>query len=415
MASIRAFDGHFVHSDIAHVVASPPYDALTPEERHEFARANPRNYLNVMRSLEEFPADERPTHDELLDVNSQKLREFFDQGVYNYKEEPCLFLYRLSIDGHVQTGVVAEVPIEEYDLGLIKKHEHTQQDKEDQLTAYQEVVGASSSPVCLAYPRSEAINSMISRLTREEPLLEFTALDGLTQTIWCVEKASDIAQFAELFATVPVTYLTDGHHRCAAGSRYAAKMRETNPDHTGDEPYNFILVALFPDDELRILPYNRCVRDLNGLSVPGFLERLREIFDVRALEGDDPEAAAPRSRGELSMLLDGVWYRLRAQNGLLANVDPVRSLDVMLLQEHVLRPLLGIEDPRSDPRLLYVAGTFHMRGLVERCAQGWRVAFAVYPTSIEQLMAVADADQVMPPKSTWFDPKARSGLFLKMR
>lgn len=415
MASIRPFDGHFVRSDVAHLVASPPYDALTPEQRHDFALANPRNYLNVMRSLEEFPAHERPTHDELLDVNSQKLRALFAEGVYAYKEEPCLFLYRLSVDGHVQTGVVAEIPIDEYDRGLIKKHEHTQQDKEDQLTAYQEVVGASSSPVCLAYPNSDAIGTLISRLTRAEPLLEFTAHDGLTQTIWCIEEASDIAQFAELFATVTVTYLTDGHHRCAAGSRYAAKRRAANPAHTGDEPYNFLLVALFPDDELRILPYNRCVRDLNGLSVPEFLARLGEIFEVKVLDCGMPDEAAPRGKGELAMLLDGAWYRLQARNGLAAHEDPVRSLDVMLLQEQVLGPLLGIDDPRTDPRLLYVAGSFKMSGLVARCEEGWRVAFAVYPTSIEQLMAVADADQVMPPKSTWFDPKARSGLFLKMR
>ena len=416
MSTIRPFEGYIVKQDHAQEVASPAYDTLTPAQRYEYATRHPRNYLNVIRSMEEYPDHIRPSEDELLAANAAKLKELIDGGAFIYTERPCFFIYRLRMEGHVQTGLVAEVPMEEYDTGLIKKHENTRHDKEDQLARHQEIVGASSSPVCLAYKERPEISEWMVTLTSREPLIDFVSEDGVAQTVWCIDDGGVQRQLMALFAEVPVTYVTDGHHRCAAGSRYASKMRATNSKHTGEEPYNFLLVGLFPDTQLRIVAYNRCVKDLNDLSVTEFIQRLKHAFEIEALTVQHASQAEPRRRREMAMFLENRWYRLTVKSHIVSENDPVRSLDVMILHDQILEPLLGIEDPRTDPRIEYVAGTFGLSGLQDRCSPGGRgVAFAIYPTSIDQIIAVADVDKVMPPKSTCFDPKVRSGLFVRIR
>jgi uncharacterized protein (DUF1015 family) len=254
----------------------------------------------------------------------------------------------------------------------------------------------------------------MDKLTSTEPILDFVSEDGVAQTVWCIDDEDVQKQLTALFAEVPVTYVTDGHHRCAAASRYAAKMRAANPEHTGDEPYNFLLVGLFPDTELRIVAYNRCIKDLNDLSLESFIQRLKETFDIEALTVQHAEQAEPRRPREMAMCIDSQWYRLTAKSHIINEKDPIRSLDVMILHDHILEPILGIEDPRTDPRIEYVAGTFGLSELQDRCAlEGQGAAFAIYPTTIDQLIAVADVDKVMPPKSTCFDPKVRSGLFVR--
>lgn len=411
MTAIRPFECYYASPELAKEVACPAYDAMTPCQRHEFALAHPLNYLNVMRSCEEFPEDQRPPLDENLQRNSARLRTLIRDGVFVYNDTPGLYLYRLTVDDHVQTGLIAEIPVDEFDDGRIKKHEHTQRDKEDALIRYRNEVRASSTPISLTYPADPGIDRIVERVQAREPLIDFVSEDGVFQTIWFIGDPKEIGELQQAFAAFDALYLTDGHHRAAMCEKWAAWRRAENPEHTGDEPYNFVLTAIFPDAQMRILEYNRVVRDLNGLSSEALLEALAGKFDVRPLAG----GARPQRRHQFSMYLDSRWYALSAHDGLVDESDPVGSLDACLLQEHVLGPLLGIDDPRQDPRLDYVPGAFGLDKLEDRVHQGWAVAFACHPTSVHELMAIAEAGEVMPPKSTWFDPKVRSGLLVRLR
>lgn len=415
MTAIRPFQCYYASPELAKDVACPAYDAMTPGQRHEFAHAHPLNYLNVMRSTEEFPEDQRPGFDENLQRNCDRLQELIRDHVFVFNERSGLYLYRLSVDGHVQTGLVAELPIAEFDEGRIKKHEHTQREKEDVLIRYRDRVRASSTPITLTYHADETVDELIERVQKHEPLIEFASEDGVTQTLWFVGEPDEIATLQQAFARQEALYLADGHHRTAVCQKWAAKRREENPEHTGDEPYNFVMVAMFPDDQMRILEYNRVVRDLNGLSEDEFLAALRERFEVEPLNIVAADEARPSKRHEFSMYLGSRWYGLAARSDLVPEDDPVRALDVCLLQEQIIGPILGVGDPRTDPRIDYVPGAFGQDELERRVQQGWAVAFACYPTSVSELMAVADAGEVMPPKSTWFDPKVRSGLLVRLR
>jgi len=411
MTGIRAFDGHLVSTQRVKQVVSPAYDSLNSLERHEFGLAHPGNYINAMRSCDEYPEGEQPTQEEILRINAAHLRRMLAQGDFNKLEQPSIFVYRLAVDGHQQTALVCEISIDHYDNGDVRRHEHTRSDKEDLLADYLEVVGASSSPVCLAYHEDRKIDELTRSIMASPPLLDFSTHDDVQQTLWQVADPSVIERFAGLFAAITTTYLTDGHHRFAAGSRFAARRRKEQPDYSGDEKFNYILVALFPSNQLRILPFNRCVQDLNGKTRDEFLSALSDTFEVRAT---DASGAEPKGKHRYGMCLEGEWYALKLKSAADLDNDPVRALDVNVLQDFILSPLLGILDARSNPRLDYVAGDSGMAGLEQRCEAGWAVAFACYPTSIEELMTVADLGEVMPPKSTYFDPKMRSGIFLRL-
>jgi len=415
MLTVRPFEGYLVAPERVHDVAAPAYDALTPAQRHTFARAHPDNYVNAMRSLEEFPATERPGLDELLARNKRNLDKLLEQGAFRYTGRPCLFVYRLRVDEHEQTGLVCETPVDEYDRGIIKKHEHTQTAREDQLARYNDVVGAASSPVCLTYTHQSELDRIVSEHVASEPVIDFISEDGVAQTIWCIDDPGAIQHIRECFTGLGQAYLTDGHHRAAAGSRFAAMRRGANPGHTGDEAYNFLLVVLFPDNQMRILAYNRHVSDLNGHTPDSLVEALSGRFRVEALSGVSPGQAAPSGPREFTMLLEGACYRLTVDAATIPPDDPVASLDIQILHERILDPYLGVADLRTDERCQAVAGAVGMEGLAERCRDNGGVAFACHPMSIRELMAVADAGLVMPPKSTWFDPKVRSGLFLRLR
>lgn len=413
MTTIRPFPCYHVSPELAREVACPAYDAMTPRQRHEFAAANPRNYLNVMRSTEEYPESERPGFDLNLQRNSACLQRLIAEGVYVYNDRPGFYLYRLVVDDHVQNGLVAELPVEEYDQGGVKKHEHTRRDKEDTLIRYRDEVRASSTPISLTYPGSDEVDRIVDEVRETEPLIDFTSDDGVRQQLWFIGDPGYIKALERTFADFDAVYLTDGHHRAAVCQRWAAKRRAENPDHTGDEPYNFVLSVLFPDRENRILEYNRVVNDLGDLGPEQLIEALREHFEVERMDGDD--GYRPEARHQFGMYIDGHWYRLTAHDGLVDESDPVHSLDVCLLQTYILGPLLGIEDPRQDPRLDYVPGCYPIEELERRVDSDGGVAFACYPTSAAELMAIADAGEVMPPKSTWFDPKVRSGLLVRLR
>jgi uncharacterized protein (DUF1015 family) len=320
-----------------------------------------------MRSLEEFPASERPSLESLLERNRRHLERLLSQGAFRDTGGECLFIYRLRVDDHEQVGLVGEVPVDEYDQGVIKQHEHTQTNREEQLVRYNEVVGAASSPVCLTYAHHPGIDAVTTQWMKSPPVIDFVADDGVAQAIWCVDDRDVQERLRQYFIEVGEAYLTDGHHRAAAAFPVCTFAAAAESSHTGDEPYNYLLVALFPDDQVRILAYNRYVTDLNGITVDELLDALNELFEVEYL-GDVPAGQAEPSRPrEFTMLLEERWYRLRVDPSSIAEADPVDSLDITILHERVLGPILGIADVRCDERCESVSGASGMAGLAERC------------------------------------------------
>ncbi len=412
MPKIKPFEGYLVKNDVAAEVVAPEYDAVPAHIRREFADSNPQNFLNTIRLQDDFDPASPPTHDELLTFNRENLHRLLAEGYFEQYQEPCIFIYELTHGIHAQTGVVCEISVDEYDQGHIRKHENTRRDREDLLAQYQKVVGVASCPISLAYPQNHAIDEFIAEQVTTQPMLDFTTGDDVHQRVWCVESAASQRLLSDLFEGVENTYLTDGHHRAASGWRYAEMMRETEGNQ-GDEPHNQLLVALFSDHELNLLPYHRCVRDLDGKSEAEVLTALETDFEVTVAV--DQDHFEPTRHGEFGMFLSGTWYRLKIQHQLVDLNDPVASLEVSLLQNHILGPILGIHDYRADPRLDYVSGIDGKSGLERKYEQGWAVAFACFATSMEQLMNVADAGALMPPKSTYFDPKTRSGVFVRLK
>lgn len=424
MPKIKAFEGYLVNGAQAKQVVSPAYDSVLPKQRQQFAESNPQNFLNTMRLLEDFPADATPTQAQLLLSNKANLVKLLDDGAYEKLERPCLFLYQLSSGEHVQTGVVCEVGIEEYEKGLIRRHENTRSDKEDLLTDYQKVVGVSSSPICLTYSQSDALDDYVAQLMQKPPNLDFVSEDDfeqqvVTQRVWRIEDSVEQQRLLDLFSEIEITYLTDGHHRAASGQRYAEIMRaQHKEDNNGegndeDQPYNQMLVALFPDNQLSLLPFHRCVKDLNGLTETQIVEALGKYFSVKKLHAQTTFEAS--KHGEFGMYINNHWYQLNATPECIDQTNPFNSLDVTLLQNLILEPIFGIKDMRGDARLDYIAGVSGNEGIKQKCREGWEVVFACYATSIEQLMKVADANLLMPPKSTYFDPKPRSGIFVRLK
>jgi uncharacterized protein (DUF1015 family) len=413
MPVIKAFDGYLVNPERAHDIVSPAYDSVSPEQRRQFAEAHPENFINTMRLQEDYPANAQPSQEQLLATNKERLQQLLANGSFNSLTEPCMFVYRLGAGKHIQTGVVCEVAVDDYERGLLRKHENTRSSKEDLLAQYQEVVGASSSPICLTYSRDAAIDDFIDHVTSGAPTLDFQTDDGETQTIWCISDPHQLAQLQSLFANVHETYLTDGHHRAASGRRYAEIMREKTNSNNGDEPYNQLLVALFPDNQLNLLPFHRCVKDLNGLSSEQVLTALAKDFDIEPLV--QTNAFEPGRHGEFGMLLKDSWYKLTLKADRVDQANPVDSLDVSILQNLILDRVLGIGDARDDSRLGYIAGIGGDKAIKQTVSEGWDAVFTCFATSIKQLMSVADADQLMPPKSTYFDPKPRSGIFVRLK
>jgi uncharacterized protein (DUF1015 family) len=317
-------------------------------------------------------------------------------------EQPSLYLYRLRMGEHEQTGLVACCSIDEYDNDLIKKHERTRKDKEDDRTRHLLALSAQTGLVFLTYRGRDEINSAVEQIVAGEPLYDVVAPDGIAHTMWRVPNPES---FVETFSQVTCLYVADGHHRSASASRARAECKARNPQHTGDEAYNFVLAVIFPAEQLQILPYNRVVKDLRGHTKEGFLAAVGERFEVA--EGASPSPA----RGSFAMYLDGAWYGLRPPEGSVDQSDPIASLDVSVLQDRLLAPILGIEDPRTDKRVDFVGGirgTNELERLVDSGEAA--VAFSLHPTTVDDLMRIADAGEIMPPKSTWFEPKLRDGL-----
>jgi len=311
------------------------------------------------------------------------------------------------MDGRSQTGIVACASIEDYESGVIMKHENTREDKEIDRITHVDTCNAQTGPIFLAYRAQAAIDAIVTKIKAHPAENDFVSEDGITHRVWLVTDAADIAAIEHAFSEMSQIYIADGHHRAASAVKVGIKRRNANPNHTGEEEYNYFLSVLFPHDQLKILPYNRVVRDLNGYTAETFMEAIKTDFEVESVA----DAYQPEEKATFGMYLDGAWYKLRAKSHILSE-DPVDGLDVSILQDHLLAPVLGIEDPRTDKRIDFIGGIRGLSELERRADRDMKLAFSMYPTSIEELFAVADAKRLMPPKSTWFEPKLRSGIFI---
>ncbi|MHC4414845.1 MAG: DUF1015 domain-containing protein [Planctomycetota bacterium] len=393
--------------NIAARVASVPYDVIGTEEARSLAAGNPDSFLHVVRSEIDLTPDIDPYDGAVYARAGQNLRRLLDDGILIHEDEPRMYLYRLVMNEYSQIGLVCCCHIDDYTDNVIKRHERTRRAKEDDRTRHILTTGAHTGPVLMTYRDRPAFDELVRRDVNARPVVHFDAADGVTHTVWSVE---DHEPYREIFSTIDVAYVADGHHRAASATRAGLERRAANPSHHGSEEYNWFLAALFPASELTILPYNRLVGDLAGQTPELVRQRLA---GVGALERTDRKQ--PSHPGLFCVYLDGAWYRLKLDAGTIDRADPVRSLDVALLQERVLKPILGIADPTADPRIEFVGGARSPEALQRRVNAGQgAIAFSLYPTSIEQLLNVADAGLIMPPKSTWFEPKLRSGLFVHM-
>jgi uncharacterized protein (DUF1015 family) len=391
--------------ELASQVAAVPYDVVSRSEAAELARDNPYSFLHVGRSDIDLPEEIDPYDPRIYAKAREALDQFIAQGILLRDREPGLYLYRQIMDGRVQTGVVGCVHIDDYGSDVIRKHEKTRPDKEDDRTRHVLTLNAHAEPVFLAYRGLTEIDVLSESVVGTAPLYDFTAPDRVRHTVW---RVADPGLWTETFRAVPHAYVADGHHRSASAWRAGKERRAANPRHRGDEEYNWFLAVLFPADQLSILPYNRVVRDLRGKTPAQLLQALRDVGHASATEHPRP----PRP-GTFCVYLAGAWHRIELDEETIDRRDPIGSLDVSLLQDRILGPLLGIGDPRTDKRLDFVGGIRGTAELERRVDSGEvAIAFSLYPTTIDQLMAVSDAGAVMPPKSTWFEPKLRSGLFV---
>jgi uncharacterized protein (DUF1015 family) len=388
---------------LANQIGSLPYDVVSTAEARALADGNPLSMLRVVRAELELPDGADPYSDEVYARAKANLTKLVDQHHLEREKSPCLYVYEQRMGDHSQTGVAALCHVSDYDAGLIKRHEKTRKAKEDDRTRLTETLGANPGPVFLTYRGRAEIDALVDRTKSLAPLFDFTAPDGIQHTVWKVEQPESLTA---AFGAVSCVYVADGHHRAASAARVARERADINPNHTGEEDYNWFLTVLFPGSQLKILPYNRMVADLNGHSARDLAEKLRDVGAFAPAK-----SAAPDGPGDVRVYLDGGWHvlKLRAPEG----ADPASSLDVSLLQDQVLTPFLGIDDPRTSDRIEFVGGIRGTDYLENEVRAGRAaVAFSMHPVSVQQLMDIADAGQIMPPKSTWFEPKLRSGLFM---
>lgn len=389
-------------------VAALPYDVYNRKEACAAVKGNPLSFLNIDRAETQFSDDV----DTYADCVYEKARELLDSqiadGIYVTDAGDHYYLYELTMDGRSQTGIVACCSIDDYVNGVIKKHENTREEKELDRIRHVDTVNAQTGPIFLAYRQNIALKEIVTEEKTKPALYDFVSDDGIRHRVWRIDGADRTDAIEAAFAAIPSTYIADGHHRAASAVKVGLKRRTKHPGYTGEEPFNYFLSVLFPDEELMILPYNRVVRDLNGMSTEQFFEKLKEKFELEEI-GKEPYA--PVQKGTFGMYLDGTWYALKILPQY-RSADPVKGLDVSILQDHLLAPVLGIGDPRTDKRIDFIGGIRGLKELERRVGEDMEVAFSMYPTSIEELLSVADAGLLMPPKSTWFEPKLRSGLFI---
>lgn len=408
MAVVKPFQCIRPDEKTVAMVAALPYDVYNRKEACEVTKDNPLSFLNIDRAETQFSSEIDTYDDRVYDKARELLEDWIDNGTFVMDVTEAYYIYELTMDGRSQTGIVACSSIDDYLNGVIKKHENTREDKEIDRIRHVDTTNAQTGPIFLAYRSDDTINKLVNLITGTKALYDFTSDDGIRHRVWKLENADTIQSLENAFEKIPATYIADGHHRAASAVKVGLKRREEHPGYTGGEPFNYFLSVLFPDDQLLIMPYNRVVKDLNGLTEKEFLERAAEKFTLTCM-GETPYQ--PDKKDSFGMYLDQAWYKLEAKPEILSG-DPVAGLDVSVLQDWLLAPVLGIGDPRTDKRIEFVGGIRGLKELERRVSEDMKVAFSMYPTSIQELFKVADAGLLMPPKSTWFEPKLRSGLFI---
>ena len=411
MPVIKPFKALRPEPELVTKVASPPYDVLNSEEARQLVKDNTYSFLHVNKAEIDLDASVDHYDQKVYEKASENLNKLIKERVYLQDEQEKIYIYRQIMKGRAQTGLVVCVSIDDYLNGKIKKHENTREDKEKDRINHIDFTDANTGPVFLTYKAKDEIKQIVNRWTKEEnPVYDFTSEDGITHTCWVIDDESTIQQLIESFAKIDYLYIADGHHRAAAATKVGLKRREQFKDYTGKEEFNYFLSVLFPHDELYIMDYNRVVADLAGNSEEEFIQKISEKFTIEEYSGEGPYR--PEARHTFGMYLDNRWYKLTAKPGTFDEDDAVDSLDVSILQNNLLTPILEIEDPRTDQRIEFTGGIRGLEELEKRVKAEMKVAFSLYPTSIEELMKVADAEKLMPPKSTWFEPKLRSGIFI---
>ena len=412
MAVIRPFQCVRPEKSKAARVAALPYDVYNRQEAKEEVLREPMSFLKIDRAETSFDDSVDTYAPEVYQKAKELLEKDIADGVYIKDTDSAYYVYELVMDGRSQTGIVACASVDDYVNGVIKKHENTREDKEIDRITHVDTCNAQTGPIFLAYRSEKVIDEIVAKKQKEEPIYDFTAVDGITHRVWKIAETEDVEKLGKAFADIENIYIADGHHRAASAVKVGLKRRKENPGYTGDEEFNYFLSVLFPDDQLMIMDYNRVVKDLNGYSFQSFYKEMKKRFDVTEIT--DQEEKRPQEKGSFTMYMEGHWFLCKIREEDLAAVadDPVKSLDVSLLHDLLLHPVLGIGDPKTDGRIDFVGGIRGMDELVRRCEEDCSVAFAMYPTSITELFSVADAGKLMPPKSTWFEPKLRSGLFI---
>ncbi len=408
MAKISAFKAIRPSKEYESVIPALPYDVYNRAEAKEVVDKFPHSFLAIDRPETAFGPDFDMYSREAYDKAREILTDWIKEGSFIKEEKPCYYIYELTMDGRSQTGIVACADIDDYQNNVIKKHENTRADKELDRINHVDICNAQTGPIFLAYRANAVISAIVNDKKNTTPIYDFTKEDNVRHRVWIIDEDSNIETIKSEFEKISSIYIADGHHRCASACKVGLKRREENPSYTGDEEFNRFLSVIFPDEELMILDYNRVIKDLNGLSEKEFMDAINRYFMIGTPSN---KAIKPSKKGEVSIYIGGLWYPLTMKSDIKSD-DPVEGLDVAILQKYVLDEILGIKDPKTDNRIDFVGGIRGLGELERRCKEDCVTAFAMYPTSIDELFKVADAGMLMPPKSTWFEPKLRSGIFI---
>lgn len=408
MALYRAFQAFRPEKSKQALIPALPYDVMNSDEAKEMVKDNPYSFLHIDKAEIDLPKGTDIYSDEVYRKAKENLENLEKTGALIQDKKPCFYIYRQIMNGRSQTGIVGCASIDDYMNNVIKKREHTLAKKEEDRIRHVDTCNANTGPIFLTYRKNDIIsNTVNSWANAHESVYDFVA-DGVNQTVWVIDDEDIINTISTEFAKIDALYIADGHHRCASAVKVGQKRREEKPDYTGDEEFNFFLSVAFPDDELEIMDYNRVVKDLNGMSREEFLSSLSHSFDVEKVETQ----YKPTKRHTFGMLIENDWYKLSAKEQIIDESDPVKRLDVSILQDNLLSPILDIDDPKTNDRIDFIGGIRGLGELERRCKEDMKLAFAMYPTSIGDLMSIADANLIMPPKSTWFEPKLLSGIFI---
>ena len=406
MPLVQPFRGLRPVLDKAEDVVAPPYDVLNTAEARERVKGHPLSFLHISKPEIDLPEGTDPYAAEVYAKGAENLQKLISDKVLMREDKACYYVYRLVMGEHQQTGLVVSASVADYDTNRIRKHEFTRPDKEDDRVRQIDALNAQTGPVFLTYRNNDVVEGITTKVSKTAPTYDLTADDGVKHTIWVISDDDDIATLTSTFDAMDCLYIADGHHRSASASRIAASRNE-GKSGVGNAAHDYFLSVIFPDNQMQILDYNRVIKDLNGLSKDELIEKIKANFSIDAVDA----LYKPTKPTEFSMYLKGQWYKLQANADLIPENDPVGALDISLLQNNLIEPLLGVSDPRRDKRIDFVGGIRGLEELEKRVNSGeMEVAFAIYPTSLSQLMDVADANEVMPPKSTWFEPKLADGL-----